>query len=333
MKRFRTETLPSGASLVSLEVQPKEIQLNGRFAYNQLLVTGKLASGETLDVTRMVDFAISGEIASVSSSGLIRPKKDGTGTLILKLAGQSVSVPVKVLELTAPLHVDFSHDVAPVLSRLGCNQGTCHGSAQGKNGFKLSLRGYDPLYDVRSLTDDNAARRINLASPDDSLMLLKPTGSVPHVGGALIQVGEPYYEILRGWISDGAKLDLTTPRVTGIKVFPVDPVVERIGAKLQLRVLATYAGGEVKDVTREAFLESANGEVAVAGRAGLMTAVRRGEAPILARFEGSYASTTMSVMGDRSDFVWADSPGYSRIDELVAAKWKRMKILPSGTMQ
>ena len=154
------------------------------------------------------------------------------------------------------MHVDFVHDVAPILSRLGCNQGTCHGSAQGKNGFKLSLRGYDPLFDVRALTDDHAARRINLASPADSMMLTKPTGAVPHVGGALIQVGEPYYEILRAWISDGAKLDLSTPRVTKIEVFPVNPIVQRVGAKLQLRVLATYAGGEVRDVTREAFLES-----------------------------------------------------------------------------
>ncbi len=118
--------------------------------------------------------------------------------------------------------------------------------------------------------------------------------------------------------------------MTKIEVFPVNPVVQRIGSKQQLRVLATYASGEVRDVTREAFLESANSEVAVAGRAGLITAVRRGEAPILARFEGNYASTTLTVMGDRTGFVWTDPPTYGKIDELVAAKWKRMKILPSG---
>ena len=74
---------------------------------------------------------------------------------------------------------DFVHDVAPVLSRVGCNAGTCHGSAQGKNGFKLSLRGYDPIFDVRALTDDQAGRHINVASPDNSMMLLKPTGAGP----------------------------------------------------------------------------------------------------------------------------------------------------------
>ena len=99
---------------------------------------------------------------------------------------------------------DFVHDVAPVIARAGCNAGTCHGAQAGKNGFKLSLRGYDPLFDVRALTDDLASRRVNLASPERSLMLLKPTAAVPHVGGQVIKPGEPYYEALRDWIAAGA---------------------------------------------------------------------------------------------------------------------------------
>jgi WD40 repeat protein/mono/diheme cytochrome c family protein len=325
-----TETLPKAAVLASLEVQPSEIRLGNRFAYVQLLVTGKLASGETIDATRMVDPSLSAEIAEVSRSGLVRPKADGKATITLRLADKTASVPVTVLGMNTAVHVDFVHDVAPVLSRVGCNAGTCHGAAQGKNGFKLSLRGYDPLFDVRALTDDHAARRINLASPDDSTMLLKTTGTVPHVGSVLIQQGEPYYEVLRSWIAEGAKLDLTTSRVTRIAVFPSNPVVQQIGTKQQLRVMATYANGEVRDVTREAFLESGNTEVATANRAGLITAVRRGEAPVLVRFEGNYASTTLTVMGDRAAFAWATPTVYGKIDELVAAKWKQMKILPSG---
>jgi WD40 repeat protein/mono/diheme cytochrome c family protein len=325
-----TETLAPGVSLASLDVQPTEVRLNNRFAYVQLVVSGKLSSGEMIDATRMVESSLSADIAELSRSGLLRPKADGKANLALRLGGKSASVPVTVLGLKTPVHVEFAHDVAPVLSRLGCNAGTCHGSAQGKNGFKLSLRGYDPIFDVRALTDDQAARHVNLASPDDSMMLLKPTAAVPHVGGGLMQTGEPYYEIIRSWISEGAKLNVATPRVTKVEVFPVNPIVQRIGTKQQLRVLATYADGEVRDVSREAFLDSANSEVAVAGRAGLVTSVRRGEAPVLVRFEGSYASTTMTVMGDRTGFVWTDPPTYSKIDKLVAAKWKRMKILPSG---
>jgi WD40 repeat protein/mono/diheme cytochrome c family protein len=323
------EALPAGTSLVAIEVQPAQVRLSNRFDYAQLVVVGRTASGEAIDVTRMVEPALSSPVAEVSRSGLVRPRADGRATLKLSLGGRTADVPVSVDGFAVERRVDYIHDVNPVLTRLGCNQGTCHGSAQGKNGFKLSLRGYDALFDVRALTDDQASRRVNVASPDDSLMLLKPTAGVPHVGGQLMKPGDPYYEILRGWIADGAKLDTSTPKVAKIEVFPANPVVEKIGTKQQLRVLATYADGEVRDVTREAFLESGNTEVATADRGGLMTTLRRGEAPILARYEGAYAASTLTVMGDRSGFVWEQPPSYNRIDDLAAAKWQRMKIRPS----
>jgi WD40 repeat protein/mono/diheme cytochrome c family protein len=326
----KPESLPEGVSLVGLTVEPARIELKSRFDYVQLLVTARTADGDAIDVTRMVHLAPPADLLAVDRSGLARPKGDGTGTLTLELAGQSAEVPVVISGTTAPVSAGFVGDVNPVLSRLGCNQGTCHGSAQGKNGFKLSLRGYDPIFDIRALTDDHAARRVNVASPDDSLMLSKPTGAVPHVGGVLLQPGEPYYQVLRGWIAAGAKLDLDAPRVAKIEVTPVNPIVQRVGTTQQLRVLATYADGRVKDVTREAFLESGNIEVAAASRAGLMTALRRGEAPVLARYEGAYAATTLTVMGDRTGFAWQDPPSHGKIDDLVAAKWRRLKIEPSG---
>jgi WD40 repeat protein len=224
---------------------------------------------------------------------------------------------------------DFIRDVNPVLSRLGCNAGTCHGAAQGKNGFKLSLRGYDAEFDVRALADDLASRRVNLAAPDESLMLLKPTGSVPHVGGKLLDPADPYYAIIRDWIAGGAKLNVGTPRVAKIEIFPQNPVIEQIGSQQQFRVMAVYADGATREVTREAFIESGNMEIATSGRAGLLSSVRRGEAPVLARYEGAYAATTLTVMGDRSGFTWEQPASWGRIDELAAEKWKRMKIRPS----
>ena len=160
-------------------------------------------------------------------------------------------------------------------------------------------------------------------------MLLKVAGGVPHGGGALIRVTDPAYATLRTWIAEGARLDLTTPKVARIAVFPVNPVVQQVGARQQLRVEATYTDGQTRDVTAEAFTESGNTEVASADKTGLMTALRRGEAPVLVRFEGAYAATTLTVMGDRAGFAWTDPPTAGRIDELVAAKWQRMKIEPS----
>ena len=122
--------------------------------------------------------------------------------------------------------------------------GTCHGAAQGKNGFQLSLRGYDPLFDHRALIDDIAGRRFNRAAPERSLMLMKPTGVVPHVGGVLTQPGEPNYELIRRWIAQGVKLDLNAPRVTKIEVTPASTVIPLPGMKQQLTVWATYANGD-----------------------------------------------------------------------------------------
>jgi WD40 repeat protein len=322
------------ASIKSLLIEPSTIRLSGRFDYAQLQVMARLASGETRDVTRRVRAELSKAVAVVTPEALVRPRAEGKATLRLSLAGPGVDrstsaeVPVTVSGMTERPRVEFARDVAPVLSRLGCNAGTCHGSAQGKNGFKLSLRGYDPVFDVRALTDDLASRRINVASPDDSLMLMKAAGKVPHFGGPVMQPGDRYYQILRQWIAQGARL-VRTPRVVRIEVLPRNPVVTRIGDGQQMRVRATYADGAVRDVTREAFIESGNTEIATADRAGRMTAVRRGEAPILARFEGAYTATTLTVMGDRTGFVWKQPPANNRIDELAAAKWRRMKIRPS----
>ncbi len=223
--------------------------------------------------------------------------------------------------------------MTPVLSKMGCNAGTCHGSKDGKNGFKLSLRGYDPLYDVRALTDDHAARRMNVASPDDSLMLLKAIAAVPHEGGRLTAKDSDYYAILRAWIADGGRLNPNTPKVASIALAPADPTLDDAGETVQFSVVATYADGSTRDVTRESFVETGDGEIATADDAGELTAVRRGEAPVLARYEGAYAATTLTVMGDRSGFEWEQPPTWGPIDEFVADKWRDAQDSPLRTQR
>ncbi|MCX7700325.1 MAG: DUF1553 domain-containing protein [Gemmataceae bacterium] len=323
------ENLPPGAELARLEVSPTQVDLKHPYDYRQLLVTAHLKSGEKIDATRMSTFQVSSEIVTVSPTGLVRPRKDGQGTLTFSLAGQTVQVPVNVQGQGEKYHVSFVRDVMPVMSKIGCNQGTCHGAADGKAGFKLSLRGYDPLFDYRALTDDLEARRFNRAAPDRSLMLLKTTGGVPHVGGVLMQPGEPYYEILRTWIAEGVQFDPDAPRVTRIVVEPKDPLLPLPGMKQQMRVLAHYSDGSSRDVTAEAFVDSSNTEIATVDKSGLVTAVRRGEATMLARYEGAYDASTVIVMGDRSGFVWQDVPTNNQIDVLVYEKLKQLKIQPS----
>ncbi len=330
------EALPPGAKIASLEIAPATIKLQGCFDAVQLLVTATLVGGERLDVTRLAtfDLAASGKpaaaIGAVTATGLVSPLANGKTQLTVKIAGKSAQAALEVVAFDPNQKVDFIRDVNPVIAQLGCSAGACHGAKDGKAGFKLSLRGYDPIYDVRSLVDDHAGRRVNFASPDDSLMLLKATGAVPHEGGQRTKFDDKYYRILRAWIADGAKLDLAATRVTRIEVTPQNPVLQAIGSKQQMRIIASYADGRQRDVTAEGFIESGNQDVALTERGGLVSTLRRGEAPILARYEGNYAATTVTVMGDRSGFAWSEPEKWNKIDEFVAAKWQRMKILPSG---
>jgi hypothetical protein len=325
----QAETLPAGARVVALEITPPAIRLAGKYDAAQVLVTAKLSTGDTADATRLASFKLGARIAEILPGGQISPLKNGRTDLTVSLGGKAARVPVEVANYDPNQKADFIRDVNPVLSKLGCNQGTCHGAKEGKAGFKLSLRGYDPVFDVRALVDDLAGRRVNFASPDDSLMLLKGTGAVPHEGGQRMKLGDKYYQILRAWIADGARLNLDTPRVTKIDVHPKNPVVQDIGARQQVRIVATYADGRQRDVTAEAFIESGNTDVVAADGGGLMRTLRRGEAPVLARYEGAYDATIVTVMGDRTGFVWQEPEKWNRVDEFVAAKWQRMKILPS----
>lgn len=322
--------VPEGVEIGELKLEPSTIQLSNSIAYAQVLATSQTPLGELVDLTRATSYRIEPEIASISPTGVVRGLSNGEAVLYASFEGREAQIPISVQGMDVDYHPSFIRDVQPVLSRLGCNQGTCHGAKDGKGGFKLSLRGYDGIYDFRALTDEIGARRFNRVAPDQSLMLLKASGSIPHVGGVLTRPGEPYYEILRQWIADGVPFDLSTsPRVASIEVSPQLPVLPRAGMQLQMRVIATYTDGTVRDVTSEAFVEAGNVEVLSTLKGGRVTTLRRGEAAVLVRYEGSYAATTLTVMGDRSGFEWVSRPVFDRIDELVDLKLQRMKIQSS----
>ncbi len=319
--------LPNG-QLVELSIEPTTLQFTSQREAAQLVITAHYATGQACDVTRLASIDAVPQV-SVSSTGLVRPLAAGQGALQVSFGEFTQQISVDVADLSQRPTVDFVRDVNPLLSRLGCNAGMCHGAQKGKNGFKLSLRGYDPLEDVRALSDDLRSRRLYTAAPEQSLMLLKTTGAVPHEGGVLMTADSVYYETLRSWIGAGAKLNSQSRKVARIELWPAKPVIERENAWQQFRVVAHYPDGSSHDVTQEAFIESGNAEVCKSYDGGRVQAIRRGEAPILARYEGAYAAATVTVMGDRDQFSWSEPELYNSIDRLVADKWERLKVAPS----
>src|SRR5215475_5906513 len=146
--------------------------------------------------------------------------------------------------LQAATGVSFVRDVMPILNKAGCTQGTCHGAAKGKNGFKLSLRGYDPEYDYRALINELSGRRFNRTDPARSLMLLKPTAQVPHGGGLKLEIGSAYYNTILQWITEGTEFgDPVSATVAKLEVTPPEILFDKPGPKEQLHVMAHYADG------------------------------------------------------------------------------------------
>ena len=323
------ERIPDGLSVQHVTVSPEAAELTTPFTYRQLLITGELASGETVDLTRLATLESEPKTVTVSPGRKISPQANGAETLVFRYGQHEVRVPVKVTGAEVGTEVSFVQDVMPALSKMGCNAGACHGAKDGKNGFKLSLRGYDIQFDHRAFADDVAARRINRSAPDQSLMLLKATGSIPHVGGAVTEYDSAYYRLIRRWIASGVPYDPESPRVASIEVHPINPVLPRANMRQQITVIATYTDGAKRDVTHEAFIESGDIEVATTDSAGVVTLLRRGEAPMLVRYEGAYAATTISVMGDRKGFRWQAQPVHNYIDELVDKKLQHTKTLAS----
>ena len=321
--------LPEGAKVSSLSLFPEKVVLDGHYTYRQAVVTAEVEGLGKLDVTRLVKVTGSLELVKVTPGGKISGLKDGDGKLVFSIGGQSVEMPVKIAGLAAAAKVSYVRDVMPVLARLGCNSGVCHGSKDGKNGFKLSLRGYDPLFDHISLTDDLEGRRFNRAAPDKSLFLMKITGVSPHVGGVRTDADSNYYSILKTWVGAGVALDLDAARIANIEVYPKEVTLGLPGMQQQMVAIATFSDGTVRDVTHESFLSSSDTDIATVDEAGIVTAVRRGELAVLVRYEGRYAAAPTFVMGDRTGYAWGEVPEFNYIDTHVYEKLRKVKSLPS----
>jgi hypothetical protein len=313
---------------VRILLAPPAVDLTGARDRQGLIVQAEFADGSNRDVTAAAEMTFDRPVATVSN-GFVAPAADGTATLRVRYAGQSATVPVTVHKATEAEPLRFRNDVLPVLTRAGCNTGKCHGAASGKDGFRLSLFGYDPAGDHFRLTRELSDRRVNLAAPDDCLLVNKATGKVPHTGGRRLEPGGEGYLLLVHWLESGAPKDPhQVARPVGIEVFPREVVFAAKGDSQRMVVRARYSDGTDRDVTRFTVFVGNNAAAATVAEDGTITGTGAGEAFILARFDEFTAGTAV-IVRPGTPFSAAPTPAFNYLDTLVQAKLDKMHLVPA----
>lgn len=320
------EALTSG-----LRILPGDFALWGPEARQRILVErveGGVARGEAGG-----DIVLSSSAPEVVAieGGVAVPLSDGEAVITAVGAAGSVSARVRAREVSAPFGWSFRNDVQPVLTKAGCNSGACHGALAGKNGFRLSLRGYDTERDHWSITRDARGRRVLLADPARSLVLLKPTAAVAHKGGKRLTVGSLEHRILSEWIADGAPgPQASDPGVEAIEVQPAE-VVLAPGDPQQLIVRARYTNGRDRDVTSLAKFTANDASVATVDGLGLVTAQGVGEGSVTVWFSNQIVTSRVRVPYAEAipEELYASAPRRNFIDELVLEKLRSLRVPPS----
>jgi len=318
---------------VKIAVFPPEIRLESKGDSQSFLVQSTYADGLTKDVTAEAQVSLANPAFAKLEKNVCSPVGDGDTELVVAFGGHTVKVPVKVTQAATERPISFKNDVMPVFMRSGCNQGGCHGAARGKDGFRLSLFGFDPDGDHFRLTRELHGRRINLAEPKASLLLEKADGSVPHTGGKKFAAGDQYHAAILRWLEADAPLDPPAVAVpVGLEVFPPNAVLDGKDSKQRLIVRAKYSDGTDRDVTALTLFMTNNetsAKIAPDGD-GVVTAGERGEAFIMARFHTYTVGVPFITLPKGQPFAWPNVPENNYIDKLVHDKLKKLRIEPSG---
>jgi len=225
--------------------------------------------------------------------------------------------------------ISFDIDVMAVLSKSGCNAGTCHGNQNGKGGFKLSLRGQNPEADYDSIVRQFSGRRISRLQPDQSLLLLKPLAETPHQGGRRFQKEDWQHTTLRSWIASGLpRPNSESARLLRIEISPREEHLVDPESVVQLQVKAIFSDGHERNVTEKAVYETSD-SIARVTATGAIERQNFGETTIIVRFLQLQVPVRVAFIPARPDFVWSDPPCDNYIDRAVFEKLRGLRINPS----
>jgi hypothetical protein len=317
---------------ISLVVQPASIRLSGPRAMQQIVVTGRYGDGSERDLTPFctLNAEVAG-IVTIGPGGFVQPEKDGQTMLVVQAGPCTTRVPVVVTDFARPQPVSFRNDFVAALNVAGCNAGACHGIPSGRGGFRLSLRGHDPAADYLELTRDVLGRRTNRLDAGASLILQKGLGQVAHEGGPRLVSANPVpARTMRAWLSEGMPDDpANLPALQRIEILPGSRVLTAPACRQQLAVLAHFADGSVRDVTRLTVFSSSDDGLARVDANGLVELRQAGEAAILCRYLHVIQCVHLTYLEPKPGFVWSNPAEHNYVDRHAFAKLRLLNILPS----
>jgi hypothetical protein len=316
----------------SIAIIPAKIVL-GSPASRQQLVVERIANGQPAgEITNDLQFASSDPGIARVENGVLVPVRDGKTTVRVKAGRETAKADVIVSGMNEPFEWSFRNHVQPVLARFGCSSGACHGAAAGKNGFRLSLRGYDDDGDYLALTRNAMGRRIVPSDPGRSLLLLKPTAAIPHKGGQKFTPDSLEYQVLAEWIAAGTPGPKPSDtRVERIEILPPN-VTLKPGMAQQILVRAHFNDGRAEDVTRWAKYTSADQSVSTIEDDGRAKVVGHGEGAITAWYLSRIAIATVSAPYEQRvpKERFTKAPRRNFIDDLGLEKLRALNLPPSG---
>ncbi len=318
--------LETGGS--TFEVFPAQVNLKFQRDRQSLVVRFTEPSGVHRDVTKEATYVIEDPAKAKVENGIITPLGDGETKVRVQWNGKSVDIPVKVEAATVDPEISFRVDVMPVFMKAECNR--CHGAARGQDGFRLSLWGFDPEGDHFRLTREMPGRRINLAVPNESLVLTKSDGTAPHTGGKRFEKGSELHSTLLRWLQSGAPNDKPeVPTCTSVELLPKKLVLESPGQEFKLTVRAHYSDGTDRDVTTTALFLTSNESAANIGQDGTVKTGQRGEAFVMARFATFTVGTQVIVIPKDLKYEWPAVEEKNFVDTMVNEKLRNLRMVPS----
>ncbi len=313
-----------------LRIQPEKGTILAGDPGIQMVVDISGEHGGRRDLTAVVSWKSEPPgVVEVEAGGYVRPVKPGKARIRATSGGSAAEAEMVVGD--SPRSWSFLQDIEPILTRSGCNTGGCHGRGEGQNGFHLSLFGYDPEGDHRGLTRDLGERRLSPIRPESSLFLAKATGTIPHVGGPRIRPGSEEFATLLAWLKAGVPFE--SPKNHGkldrLTVEPGEVRLDEPGTQ-QLRVVAHFADGHDRDVTRLATYRVNDDSVLGVDGRGLARLLRRAEADLVVRYGSQVVSTRMATLINPDlKYDFAHRPRANFIDDALFRRLESLKVPPS----